>query len=77
MNAIHRTGVNTGGVFGSDAGLGNYVGHKIFMLLGRTVGEPTNQFYQERSDRYRPLEDCDAKVEARIWLENSEPADGE
>src|SRR6266446_8526429 len=29
MNAIHRTGVNTGGVFGSDAGLGNYVGHKI------------------------------------------------
>src|SRR5258708_9285523 len=29
MNAIHRTGVNTGGIFGSDAGLGNYVGHKI------------------------------------------------
>src|ERR1019366_9759590 len=29
MNAIHRTGVNTSGVFGSDAGLGNYVGHRI------------------------------------------------
>src|SRR6266446_5882565 len=34
MNAIHRTGVNTGGVFGSDAGLGNYVGHKISCSSG-------------------------------------------
>src|SRR5713101_5255766 len=29
MNAIHRTRVNTGCVFRSDAGLGNYVGHRI------------------------------------------------
>jgi hypothetical protein len=33
MNAIHRTGVDTGGVFGSNAGLGNYVGHKICCSL--------------------------------------------
>jgi hypothetical protein len=34
MNAVDRTGVNTGGIFGSNAGLGNYVGHKNLVLLG-------------------------------------------
>jgi len=28
------TGIHTGGVFGSDAGLGNYVGHKISCSSG-------------------------------------------
>jgi hypothetical protein len=29
MDAIDRTGVNTSGVFRSNAGFGNYVGHII------------------------------------------------
>jgi Phytanoyl-CoA dioxygenase (PhyH) len=34
MNAIHRAGVNTSAIFGSNAGLGNYVGHKINVSYG-------------------------------------------
>src|SRR5580658_1054705 len=34
MNAIHRTGVHTSGVFGSDAGLSNHVGHRISCSSG-------------------------------------------
>src|SRR6266853_751314 len=34
MNAIHRTGVNAGSIFGSDAGLGNHVGHKVSCSSG-------------------------------------------
>src|SRR5208337_2230141 len=42
MNAIHGTGVNTGGGFGSDTGLGNYVGHRISCSSGaRSVMEIT------------------------------------
>jgi hypothetical protein len=33
VNAIHRAGVHAGGVFGSDAGFGNDVGHKLSGLL--------------------------------------------
>jgi hypothetical protein len=29
MDAIHRTGIDTSGVFRSNAGFGNYVGHMI------------------------------------------------
>lgn len=32
MNAVHRAGVNARGVFCTDTGLGNYVGHKSSVL---------------------------------------------
>src|ERR1700692_470180 len=41
MNAIHRTGIDTGGVFGPNAGLGNDVGHKILLLLRVLPGRVT------------------------------------
>src|SRR5580658_6277949 len=34
MNAVHRTRINTGGVFGSDTGFGNYVGHILLCSSG-------------------------------------------
>jgi hypothetical protein len=33
MNAIHRTSIDACGVFGVDARLCNYIGHKIVGLL--------------------------------------------
>src|ERR1039458_587750 len=47
------------------------------MLLGRTGREPTCRFYQERGNRYRLRDDCNTKMDARIRLENSQPADRE
>jgi|ERR1700686_3866273 len=49
MNAIHRTGVDTGGVFGSNAGFGNYVGHKILLLLRVLPGRVTEHMILART----------------------------
>src|ERR1700704_4322780 len=55
MNAIHRAGVNAGGIFGSNARLGNYVGHKIsgswiFGRVNRTLDFNRNRCSQYRCD---------------------------
>src|SRR5579864_5582059 len=45
VNAIYGTGVDTGGVFGSDAGLGNDIGHRLPLPV-RIYGMPPGRKIQ-------------------------------
>ncbi len=48
MDAIHRTGIDAGGVFGPDAGLSNDIGHRPLPLPELRVCPPDGRFKGSR-----------------------------